>query len=184
MNPELEEWERERRERRLEAFRARRPAAFAAPGALDVRVHQWLEAVARGEARTLVLAGPTGTGKSWTLWRAAETLLYNAWPGRVEVISAYDLMRLVAPPTDEPALDRLADVELLGLDDIGATRLSEWTSEHLAGLIDRRWANRRPTMIAANVPDLRAMLGDRIASRISDGQVPIVLNGPDRRRFA
>lgn len=176
------EWERDRTARRLEAFLARRPAAHADPGDLDARVEAWMREFIGSRVGSLVISGPTGTGKTWTLWRIGELLMTAGWPGRVEIASMYDLMRMVAPPVDETGLDRLADADLLGLDDLGATRLSDWTMEHLHGIVDRRWSNRRATMIATNVADLRGLLGDRISSRLAANATAVVLDGADRRR--
>jgi len=39
-----------------------------------------------------------------------------------------------------------------------------------------------PTLITTNINDLRAMFGDRIASRLAENLVKIMLRGPDRRR--
>lgn len=175
-------WQAEERERRLAQFRAKRPAVFAAKGTLAPQVHAWLEALVAGKARTLLLGGRTGAGKTWTCWKSVETLLHNGWRGGWEIISAYDLARLVAPPVETDRLDHLARVDLLAVDDLGSIELTSWRSSHLLGLIDYRWSHQLPTLVASNVQDLGEVVGDRIASRLSDGAVSIALDGPDRRR--
>lgn len=176
-----EEWQRDMAERRMQAFLARRPAAFAKPGRLDPRIHEWLERAVRGEALTLHLLGGTGVGKTWSLWKIEQTLIANMWPGRFEQITAYDLSRLIAPPLDEARIDELARVDVLALDDSGAVRTTEWAGDHLYGLIDRRWSHQLPTIIATNVTDLQDLFGKRAASRLSDGLSRIVLKGEDLR---
>jgi DNA replication protein DnaC len=179
-----EEWLAEDRERRLNRFYARRPAAFTARGKLDLRVHQWLESLVTRQARTLLLGGPTGTGKSWSIWKSVETLLVNGWRGEWEVVSAYELSRIIAPPVDEERLDGLATVDLLAIDDIGSVNVTDWAAAHLLGIVDHRWSHHLPTIVTTNTPKLGELLGERIASRLADGATVITLDGPDRRRAA
>ena len=180
----LEQWLTEDRQRRLNRFYARRPAAFTGRGRLDPGVHAWLEALVGQRARTLLLGGPTGTGKSWSIWKAVETLIVNGWRGEWEVVSAYELSRLIAPPVDEERLDRLATVHLLAVDDIGSVQVTDWTAAHLLGLVDHRWSHHLPTIVTTNASKLGELVGERIASRFADGATAITFTGPDRRRAA
>lgn len=176
-----EEFVRDQTEMRLEIFHGRRPAAFAARGWLNTDLHGWLEGMVRGENRTLLIGGATGTGKSWSLWKAVETLLVNGWRGRWEIVTATEFHTVINPPVDEPRLGRISRCEFLALDDIGAWRITDWAAEHLYAVIDYRWAHQLPIVVTSNVPDLGKMLGARIASRLSDGMASVVLDGPDRR---
>jgi DNA replication protein DnaC len=178
------QWLREEIDRRLKAFHDRRPAVFAAKGDLDQRVHTWLETFVRGDATTLLIGGTPGTGKTWTAWKAVETLIYNGWRGGWDVVTAYELMMLVAPPVDEERLRRLTRTDLLVIDDIGSVKVTDWSGSHLHGLVDFRWSHRLPTVITSNTPDFSDMLGPRVTSRLVDGMASIVLRGPDRRRSA
>lgn len=177
-----EQWLTEDRDRRLKQFHDRRPAAFAAKGRLDARVHAWLQTLADGQARTLVLGGATGTGKSWSTWKAVETLIDNGLRIGWEIVSAYELSRMIAPPIDEDRLDRLAQVHFLAIDDLASIKLTDWAAAHLLGLVDHRWSRRLPMLIATNEPELGAIVGERIASRLSDGATYVSLDGTDRRR--
>jgi DNA replication protein DnaC len=70
---------------------------------------------------------------------------------------------------------------VLLLDDLGAEKETEWTQEQLYRVINHRYNEGLPTLIAGNVP--LDEIEPRIASRIRDtriGQV-IVLTGPDYR---
>lgn len=178
---EYEEFIREETDRRLKLFYERRPAAFARPGWLNTDIHAWLEGMVRGENRTLLIGGRTGTGKSWSLWKSVETLLHNGWRGRWEIINATDFADIIKPPVDEVRLYRIRECEYVALDDLGSWRISEWAGENLYGLIDYRWANELPLVVASNVRDLEKLLGDRIGSRLSDRQSRVLLDGPDRR---
>lgn len=182
MNSEdRDEFRRAQLELRLDTFHKRRPPVFAAPGRLDPAIHAWLEGMVRGENRTLLIGGPTGTGKTWNLWKAVETLLHNEWRGRWEIVNAAEFADIIKPPVDEPRLTRIRTCEFLAIDDLGAWRVTPWAAEQLYGLIDYRWAHQLPTVVASNVKDLDEALGDRIGSRLSDRQTRILLDGADRR---
>lgn len=180
-NPVYQQWLREERDRLLAAFERVRPAAFAAKGNLHPDIHAWLESLVQGNATTLLLGGRTGVGKTWSAWKAVETLIYNGWRGTWAITPMYDLFRLTAPPVDEAELDRLARVDLLVLDDLGSIAPTEWRNTHLHGLIDHRWTHRLPTMLTTNVQNLEEILTERITSRLADGMISIGLNGHDRR---
>lgn len=179
-----QQWLRDETERRVEAFRSRRPAVFAAKGELDQRVYDWLETFLGGNATTLLIGGTPGTGKTWSAWKATETLIYNGWRGGWEVITAYELMMLTAPPVDEGRLAELTKKDLLWIDDVGSVKVTEWGGGHLHGLVDYRWRNRLPIGITSNVSNFDDLLGPRVTSRLVDGMAEIILGGPDRRRSA
>lgn len=176
---------------RLDAYLKRRPAEFETSGELDALLRGWAQRLLAGTARNLVIHGNVGTGKTWSAWRLGEELIQQGYRGRIEIMSAYRLKRLFAPPTDYADIDRLAGADLLALDDIGAVRVSEWDADLLGGLIDERTARQRPTIIVANPPKtspqegqtlMQALLGERVASRLAKDVTVVPLTGPDRRR--
>jgi DNA replication protein DnaC len=181
-NEMFAQWLTEERQRRLDLFYAKRPTAFADKGQLDTRVHEWLESLVKGAARTLLLGGPTGTGKTWSTWKAIETLIFNGWRGGWATVTGYDLSRLVAPPVDDDELTALAEIDLLVVDDLGSATVTDWSGGHLGGLVDRRWKHQRPSIVTTNVQKLGELVGPRAASRLADGMTAIVLDGSDRRR--
>ena len=174
---------------RLERYLGRRPARFATPGALDPDLTAWAQRTQRGAGGNLVIAGATGTGKTWSAWRIGEELLRHGYRGRIEVVTAYRIKRLATPPADFGEIDRLASADLLTLDDLGAVRVSDWDADHLYAVVDERSGAMRPTIVTANAtvaPEgktlLQALLGDRVASRIGEDVTVVVLDGPDRRK--
>jgi len=167
---------------RLRQLLDERPPRFAAEGDLDPDVAAWALTLGSADPANLVLSGDTGRGKTWAAWHAAEHALRNGYTGRVEFVGSARFREIVSPPTDFHALRVMGSAGLLILDDVGASRLSEWDTEHLAGVIDARSAAMVPTLITTNINDLRAMFGDRIASRLAENLVKIMLRGPDRRR--
>jgi DNA replication protein DnaC len=178
---EYEQFLREDQQARLARFYKRRPPAFAKRGWLTRDVHQWLEGMVRGENRTLALEGPTGTGKSWSLWKCVETLLVNGWRGRWEIVTATDFAEVIRPPVDDERLRRIRECEFLALDDLGSWRIKEWGAEHLYAIVDHRSEQELPVVVASNIPDMVGKLGDRIGSRLAEGLTQVKLGGPDRR---
>ena len=51
-------------------------------------------------------------------------------------------------------------------------------------LINRRYNKMLPTLLTTNLgmSDLRAHVGDRVASRLTEMTDKVILDGPDRRR--
>ncbi|QVJ03033.1 ATP-binding protein [Nocardiopsis eucommiae] len=180
---------REQAETRVQTFLARRPKRFAAQGDLDPRILDWTRAMYRGNATSLVLAGGIGTGKTWSLWKAGETLIRHGWKGRFEIVEAYDLKR-AARNRDEETLARWTAADFLAIDDIGAIGMQDWDSDNLHTIINDRWKEGLPIGLTANnsadgkTEDLKTLAGPRAASRLQDEATFVVLRGGDRRKAA
>ncbi len=100
------------------------------------------------------------------------------WP----VVELLDELR---PGGNPAALQEALDTEILVLDDLGADRATDWTTERLYRIINRRWMEQRPIVATTNLEtkDLRESLGERCYSRlVGDGAVCVRLGGEDRRR--
>ena len=176
-------WLAERRERLLASLLAQRPAAFDIPGELNERLAAWAQSLAAGNGRNLILTGPVGTGKTWSVWHAVEYAVRDGYSGLVAVVPAARFRRIIAPATADPEeFGRITAAGLLAFDDLGSIRLSEWDLDHLAEVTDSRWSARLPTVVTSNVTDLARLLGPRISSRLADQAVVVELSGPDRRR--
>lgn len=184
MSTPQEQWLAEQAQHRLARLRAARPPAYATPGMLHPDVAAWADRAAGGEYGNLVLVGNTGVGKSWSLWAVAERLVAAGYRGRVEIVPARRLQRLIAPPVDWAALDRLAAAALLAIDDVGSVRIGDWDSDQMGALLDPRWEQQRPTVLTSNQLDLRTLVGERTASRLSHRATIVQMAGADRRRTA
>lgn len=169
---------------RLEAFLERRPAAFADPGELRGDVHAWMDRYLAGHHGSLIFAGEIGTTKTWHLWKLNETLIRRGWRGQFRIATTYDIKLATDRPIDHERLASWRDADLYAIDDLGARAVNDWTADAISELIDARWQNRRPTLIATNLttPEIRTVLGDRAASRIGDGATVAQFTGADRRK--
>lgn len=139
------------------------------------------------EGPSLLIVGPTGTGKTYRAYGAVRALLTRGVRLRREATTTADLYARLRPRPGHDAernLQALARSPLLLLDDLGAAKTSEWTEELTYRLINHRYEHLRPTLITTNLPtaELRTVLGDRIASRLAEMTERVILTGPDRRR--
>jgi DNA replication protein DnaC len=178
-----EVWRAERRERLTANLLGMRPPAFAEDGDLDPRLAAWADALAAGNGQNLIVTGPVGVGKTWSVWHAAERAVRAGYEGLVIVCPAAKFRRIVAPATADPEeFARFEAAGLLVLDDIGSARLSEWDMDHLGELIDSRSAALLPTVITSNKTDIKSLLAPRISSRLAHRALIVTLRGADRRR--
>lgn len=170
--------------RRLQLLTGRRPPVFDKPGTLDPAVADWITRYRQGHRGSLVLVGEVGTGKTWTLWKIAETLTAAGWAGRFEIAAAYEVKAATDRPGNPTLVSLWGRADLFAIDDLGTQRVNDWDAERLHALIDTRWQHKRPTLLASNVDRLGDVLGPRAASRLADGATLVRFTGHDRRRAA
>lgn len=149
-------------------------------------------------APSLLLLGPTGTGKTYQAYgalRAAVTVALETRAGgfrapRWQALTYADLCASLRPRgrdhDTEAVLERYRTIELLFVDDLGAAKATEFVEESTYRLINGRYEDMKPSIFTSNLalPELREAIGDRIASRLAETCVRVVLAGPDRRRTA
>ncbi len=137
--------------------------------------------------RGLWLSGGPGTGKT-ALAMIVSKAAIDA--GRtVAIYSCPRLLSVIRESIDKGGvldfLDRLAEADLLHVDDLGAEHRTEWVLEQLYTIINARYEEQRATLVTSNLDhdELRAQLGDRIVSRI-EGMCgdPLPFYGQDARR--
>jgi DNA replication protein DnaC len=166
-------------------FRDRRPEVYADPGELHPEIAGWARHLAAGgPPETLVIVGPIGTTKTWSVWAAGEVAIRAGYAGHIEVVHASDVRESTDRPVDYPRLRAWSRCGVLVLDDMGANTMTVQQQEHLSGVIHKRWENVLPTVITSNQGDIAAMVGERAADRLAHrGRAVIVtLTGQSRRR--
>jgi DNA replication protein DnaC len=185
----------------MEETQARIPARYADALVTESDVCSWMysvadQAVADRRAAvnittgpSLLLLGKTGTGKTWQAYGAIRCFAACEIHTRWQFITAADLYALLRPRAGvdpETEFRRVADAGLLVVDDIGAAKASEWVEEVNYRLINHRYERMRPTLLTSNVlpGDLAKVLGDRVASRLTEMSARATLKGADRRYAA
>lgn len=141
------------------------------------------------EGRGLWFQGGPGTGKTTLAMLVSRSALDE---GRT--VAIYSLPRLLAEIRetfdDDRAgaytdlLDRLAAVDLLHLDDVGAEKTSPWVLEQLYALINARYEDERSVLITTNLTqeELAEQIGARTVSRLEEMCDIVPMMGRDRRR--
>lgn len=153
-------------------------------------------AAAPHDVRSLLLLGPTGTGKTYQAYAALRRAVTTAIKVRSglyytrnwQAMTYADLCASLRPHgrdyDPEAVFAGYLRKDILLIDDLGAAKTSDFVEETTYRLINSRYNDMKPTIYTTNLalPDLKDAVGDRIASRLAEDCVRIVLDGPDRRR--
>lgn len=177
----LPEWRSERLRSRIENFRARRPAMLRHKGVLNDQVAEWGSRLFDETARNLVITGDPGVAKTWNVWEVLERAVRAGYVGTIVFATSAEWQEIVGPPADYERLREMRNADVLVLDDLGSSRINEWTREKLLGVVDERWQHARPTVITSNMDDFDEALGARLTSRLGDGATTVELEGVDWR---
>jgi DNA replication protein DnaC len=134
----------------------------------------------------LILLGRTGSGKTHQLFEMQRRVIEGSWPQTpVHYFDVSSLLRSLRPGnTDGDVFTVAVRTPLLLLDDLGANKASEWTEQVLFEIINERYMQERPVVLASNVTgsELASALGERVASRLVESCEQVVIKGKDRRR--
>jgi DNA replication protein DnaC len=119
----------------------------------------------------LVLVGGYGTGKTHLARAVCHELLNR---GRQPYMANMpDLLAMLRSGYDDEVVDFdtrfewLARTDLLVIDDLGAEAKTDWASEQLYRLVNRRYDERRPLLVTSNCG--LEQIESRIASRLAEG---------------
>lgn len=133
------------------------------------------------------LMGDIGTGKT-----TLAMLISKAAIEANRSVAIYSLPRLLNLIRDSIAsesgmvgfLERLATVDLLHIDDLGAENTTDWVMEQLYTIVNTRYEDERAMLVTTNLEsdELEEQLGERTVSRLAgicgDG---LLLYGEDDR---
>ena len=142
-----------------------------------------------GEGRGIWFQGDVGTGKTTlAMLISAEALRQGH---SVAIFSLPRLLGMLRETFQDDAeaslstlLERLAAVELLHIDDVGAEQSSPWVLEQLYTIVNTRYEDGRAMVLTTNLdpPKLREQIGERTVSRLVEmcGD-QLKLDGSDQR---
>jgi DNA replication protein DnaC len=158
------------------------PAIVAATRRFAGSIEEHLEA-----GRGLWFMGPPGTGKTTLAMLVSQAALKA---GRS--VAIYSLPRLLneirdthrAERSHVDLLDRLTEVDLLHIDDIGAQRSTDWVLEELYSIVNGRYEDERSMVVTTNIIDrdeLCEQITARTVSRLTEMCDELPLLGHDHR---
>lgn len=165
------------------------PARYGSATADHPQVRDWAERWLRDmhAAPWLLLVGDVGTGKTHQAYGALRHIADSGCPVvNWRSTTAADLYARLRPGTGadpETAFAELADAPLLLLDDLGATRLTEFTEEMTYRLVDHHYNAGTAAIITSNLLPEQFLdrFGKRTNSRLRQMCQLVDLGTADRR---
>jgi DNA replication protein DnaC len=159
----------------------------------------------------LLLAGPSGVGKTHLAVAALKELIHRGHAGLFcdyrellkEIQASYNA---ASESTEMGILEPIRTAEILVLDDLGASKPSDWVRDIVSIVLNARYNEKRTTLITTNYVDspqsegeatrlpngkfvaairddsLEQRIGSRMRSRLFEMCRTVELNAPDFRR--
>mgnify|MGYP001034848372 CR=1 FL=1 len=164
------------------------PRRFVAANIDHLDVDAWVRRYDSSpkDSPSLLIAGPTGTGKTWQAYGALRLVVCSPAAPTWAATTFADFTAALRPSGKDPegAMATYREAGILLLDDLGAAKSSEWVEETTYRLLNHRYEAMLPSIFTTNLPlaELREGLGDRLASRLVEICQRVVLTGADRRR--
>lgn len=145
------------------------------------------------QGKNLYICGATpGNGKtSWAI-KMLQTYFHYVAEGNLFTVkgmfvSVPDLLlkfKDFDSPLSKEYKDNLRNTDLLILDDVAITGLTQYDYLQLFALVDSRILANKSTIFTSNnarLDDLEAVVGERLASRIWRNSIIVEIKGDDRR---
>ncbi len=137
----------------------------------------------------LYMYGFTGLGKTHLSLAIANAVIdkgYDVYYGSIQTImNALEDEHFRKGKTDTNVKDDVLSCDLLIIDDLGVEFTTQFTVAELYNIINTRALRSLPTIISTNltISELEEKYGQRIASRILGGCMPVYFCGKDIRQM-
>lgn len=133
----------------------------------------------------LLFWGDVGTGKSFMAGCIANALLEKEYTVKMTNFSTI-INDLFACEDKNEYIESLAKYSLLIIDDLGAERNTEYATENVFNVIDRRYRSGKPLIVTTNLElallkQEEAVDRQRIYDRVLEMCVPIRVSGESKR---
>lgn len=139
-------------------------------------VRRWVEGLRENldEGRGIWLMGDTGTGKTTLAMLISKEALRQG-----HTVAIYSMPKLLSriratfgaeqgEDSYVEFFERLCEVDLLHIDDLGAEKQTEWVLEQLYALINERYERQKSVVVTTNLTqeELETQIGPRTVSRL------------------
>jgi DNA replication protein DnaC len=151
-------------------------------------VANWTENLALNRGR--LFEGSAGIGKTFAACMCANGII-DKYLASVWVITFRNLIRYIESSglgaKRNEIYDRIKNVDLLVLDDLGIERESPYKAEVIHGIIDERYASLKPLIVTTNLDAIDFKSEDnlsyqRIYDRIIQYCLPVSMEGKSQRK--
>ena len=138
------------------------------------------------EGKGLLLYGGCGSGKTYAACMAANAVIYGGYSAYMSSFARL-INTLQSTQDRQGFIDRLAQPDLLVLDDLGAMRDTGFGLEQAYNIVDTRYRSGKPMIVTTNLAlsELKSpetIEAGRIYDRILERCFPVEANGGNRRR--
>lgn len=138
------------------------------------------------EGRGMIIFGNSGIGKTHLVAAVANEIIerYDTEVSFEVGTSMFTNLLLATIPEKKEYINRLKNIPLLILDDMGKEKVSEWNRSTLFDIVNYRYDNMLPTIITSNLnlAELETALTAEIYSRLCETCEIIYMRGKDNRR--
>ena len=164
-----------------------RPVGAAQDAVLTaVRAYAESSESALQSGRGLILLGAVGVGKTHLAVGVTQKVIASGHAATfVRVGDLFAAIKRSFNP-DAAAFDdeNLRSVQFLILDDLGASRGTDWETSVLHDLLAHRYDHRLPTIVTTNESDFDRVVGERIADRFDENALRLTIAGTSQRKTA
>ncbi|WHH57265.1 ATP-binding protein [Petroclostridium sp. X23] len=141
--------------------------------------------------QNLLLYGGTGLGKTFLssciakdLLDKGKTVFYQTAYKTFNLLEDYKFNRLDSS-AGKRQVDRLFDVDLMIIDDLGSEFINTYTSSAFFNVLNTRLMDKRKTIISTNlnIKELTDLYSERVVSRLLGHYLPLKFFGEDIRQI-